>query len=248
MSMTSAKKILLLLVISLLIPIYTHAKVYLVSVGISDYPGRSADLRLAAQDAQVVTDIYYKNGAECWMLRDSQATKVNIIATMNKVFTKAGKNDIIVLFYSGHGNMGGFEAYDGHLSYQSIRKSMAKSKSKNKMIFADTCFSGDMRTEGTASSSVSSDIRNANVMLFLSSRDNEYSMECQGMSNGLFTTFLQKGLTGDADVDNNRVITAKELFKYVHTHVTYVSQNLQHPVMWGKFSDNMPVIKWNKKK
>ena len=84
-------------------------------------------------------------------------------------------------------------------------------------------------------------------MLFLSSRSNETSIEQRNMENGYFTTYLQKGLRGAADSDKNRIITAKELFKYVHENVVKISNGRQHPVMWGKFSDSMPVISWKKR-
>ena len=81
-------------------------------------------------------------------------------------------------------------------------------------------------------------------MLFLSSRSNETSIERRDMKNGFFTTYLQKGLRGGADANRDRTITAKELFDYVHKGVTKLSLNKQHPVMWGKFNNNMPVMTW----
>lgn len=164
---------------------------------------------------------------------------------MDKVFSKAGTNDIVVFFYSGHGYSGGFCAYDGDLGYDVIRKAMAKSKCKNKMIFADACFSGTIRTNSsTPSSTAISAAKKSNVMLFLSSRSNETSIERRDMKNGFFTTYLQKGLRGGADVNKDRVITAKELYNYVHDNVVKLSNEKQHPVMWGKFPDNMPVMSW----
>lgn len=241
------KKLWILLAMCLLAPIWLNAKIYLVSVGIADYPGTSSDLALPARDAQTVTWVYSKNSAmQYCQLLNKEATKAKIIAAMNKVFSKAGKNDIVVFFYSGHGYGGGFCAYDGELPYKEIRKAMAKSKCRNKMIFADACFSGKIRTGGTSSQSEIAEAQRANVMLFLSSRSDETSLERRDMQNGYFTTYLQKGLRGAADVNKNRVITAKELFDYVHSNVVNLSNGRQHPVMWGKFSNDMPVMNWKK--
>lgn len=237
----------MILTMLLLIPIGLEAKVYLVSVGIADYPGTSSDLALPVRDAQTVTWLYSKNSAmQYCQLLDKEATKDKIVAAMNKVFSGAGADDIVVFFYSGHGYAGGFCAYDGDLPYKEIRKSMAKSKCRNKMIFADACFSGKIRTGGSSSQSEVTDAKKANVMLFLSSRSNETSIERRSMKNGFFTTYLQKGLRGGADINKDRIITAKELFDYVHTNVVELSTGKQHPVMWGKFSDDMPVINWKK--
>ena len=175
----------------------------------------------------------------------TNATKANIIEAMEKIFPKAGKDDVVVLYFSGHGVPGSFCAYDEDLSYEEVRRCMSESKSHNKMIFADACFSGKIRTNETASEQEHSrSYEKTNVMLFLSSRSNETSLEVPYMKNGLFTTYLQKGLGGRADFNNDRIITAKEIFRYVYDNVVRMSQKKQHPVMWGKFSDNMPVISW----
>ena len=52
----------------------------------------------------------------------------------------------------------------------------------------------------------------SNVMLFLSSRDNETSIERKDMKNGFFTTCLVSALRGKADSNRDRTISAKELF------------------------------------
>lgn len=239
------RKLLLLIAIFLLIPFFAEAKVYLVSVGIADYPGSGNDLNLPAKDAQTVTWLYSKNTSlQYCQLLDAKATVKNIVVAMDKVYANAGKDDIVVFFFSGHGYRGGFYAHDDKLPYKKIKAAMAKSKCKNKMIFADACFSGKIRTGGSLSQSMTDDIKNANIMLFLSSRGNETSIETPSMKNGFFTTYLQRGLRGAADTDRNRVITAKELFRYVHDNVVELSEGRQHPVMWGNFSDNMPVMKW----
>ena len=244
--MWDKKFIYALMVFLLAACFHANAKVYLVSVGIADYPGTSSDLSLPVKDAKTITWLYSKNSnVEYKQLLDSRATKSNIIDAMTTLFAKAGRDDIVVLFFSGHGYPGGFSAYDGYLDYASIRKAMAKSRSRNKMIFADACFAGKLR-EGRPQHSQSSvnSAKKAQVMLFLSSRSDEVSREIPSMQNGFFTTYLQKGLRGNADANRDRTITAKELFDFVSEGVIKISNGKQHPVMWGKFPDNMPVMVW----
>jgi len=220
-----------------------NAKTYLVAVGVSDYPGTDKDLRLPANDAATVQYIYSKNSnAESVLLTNSNATKSAVLSKLRSTFAKASENDIIVFFFSGHGSKGAFCAYDAQIPYSEIRQAMASSKAKNKMIFADACFSGKMR-QGRKNTAEQS-FNNYNIMLFLSSRGNETSIERRDMKNGFFTSCLQKGLRGGADANKDRTITARELFNYVSTNVKTLSSDKQHPVMWGKFSDNMTVMKW----
>lgn len=46
------------------------------------------------------------------------------------------------------------------------------------------------------------------------------------------------------DDDHNRTITARELFDFVSKGVAKDSREKQHPVMWGKFDDAMPIMVW----
>ena len=158
---------------------------------------------------------------------------------MHTTFADAQSNDAVILYFSGHGTPGALVCYDGLLTYQHIFKMLKGCKANRKIIIADACYSGKMRTSKQQSDSYNSQ----NIMLFLSSRTSEVSRETQ-YKNSLFTIFLERGLRGGADKDRNRLITARELFDFVHGGVTDASGNKQHPVMWGKFNNDMTIIKW----
>lgn len=203
--------------------------------------GENQDLHLSDDDACTISYIYEQNGnATVETLLNSKATCQNIKSRMAALFSKAGEEDIVVFFFAGHGLSNGFVAYDGVLSYSVIREIYSQCKSRNKMVFADACYSGKLRV--ASRSRIAS--RKQNVMFFLSSRSDEVSIEFEGMANGFFTAFLERGLRGGADSNRNRIITAKELFDFVSTGVKEISGDMQHPVMWGNFRDDMPVIKW----
>lgn len=225
-----------------------NSRTYLVSVGIADYSGyphKINNLNLTTKDAQTIVDLYSKNtSVDYTLLLNEKATKDRIIRAMKKVYSKAKENDIVVFFFSGHGYPGGFCTYDGNMSYSEIRIVMSENKSKNKMMFVDACRSGGMRVDEASEQQAITAAKNASIMLFLSSRNNENSIERNDMSNGFFTHYLQKGLRGNADANRNRIITAKELYTFVHNGVVLLSNGMQHPVMWGNFSDNMIVMKW----
>lgn len=236
-------KSLLLLMMMIFSSIIAEAKIYLVSVGVSDYPGTKNDLRLPHNDAATMQWLYRENKqASTILLMNKKATIANVKDAMKKMFGQATADDIVVLFFSGHGVKGGFVCYDGFLSYGDVSASMSACKSKNKMVFADACFSGAIRDGAQVSSKYNS--MSNNIMLFLSCRSNEMSIETPKMTNGFFTYALQHGLRGGADKNKDRTITAKELFNYVSAKVKKESNDKQHPVMWGKFPDNMAVMRW----
>lgn len=236
-------KSLFLSVVMLLVSLAAGAKILLVSVGVSDYPGTKNDLRLPHNDAATMQWLYKENKqATTVLLMNEKATVANVKAAMQNMFGKATSNDIVVLFFSGHGVKGGFVCYDGILGYGDVSKVISACKSRSKMVFADACFSGAIRDNSRVSSKYGS--MNNNIMLFLSCRSNEVSIETPQMTNGFFTYALQHGLRGGADKNRDRTITAKELFNYVSAKVKKESNNRQHPVMWGKFPDSMTVMKW----
>lgn len=217
-------------------------KTYLVSVGVSDYPGTRYDLLRSGMDAKTIQSVYNSNShASARLLLNKNATKQNVMKVMKEHYSKATSEDIIVFFFSGHGSQGGFVTSDEQLlTYEEIRKIFATSKAKSKMIFADACYSGDFRNTASSNGFLNTD----DVLLFLSSRPDEYSAESESMKNGFFTTCLQRCLRGAGDTNGDHIITAKELYDSVSWGVKQLSSDRQHPVMWGHFKDDMPIMTW----
>lgn len=224
-----------------------RAKTYVVVVGIANYqniPG----LTLTENDAKSVAALYKAHSREVITMTGKYATRSNILKALNDQFARAREGDMVVFFFSGHGYAGGFCPYDmgrrcqNGLSYEDIYSVFRRSKATQKVVIADACMSGGLRkgkkTQGTLPS------QSSDVLMFLSSRGNEYSMENRRMTNGFFTASLCSGLRGAADMDHDRVITAKELFTYVSRGVRRLSGNHQHPVMWGHFSDDFIIMDW----
>ena len=230
----------LLLAWMMLCAITLQAKTYLVSVGIADYPGTEHDLRISDNDAKTIVKVFsVAKQATVSILINEQATQSALLSTMHTSFMNANSEDIVILYFSGHGTPGALVCHDGLLTYQHIFKMLKGCKASRKVIIADACYAGKMRTNNQQTSSYNSQ----NVMLFLSSRTNEVSRESR-YKNSLFTIFLERGLRGGADTNRDRYITARELYDFVHKGVIEASGNKQHPVMWGKFDNNMTVINW----
>ena len=230
----------LFLMILLTCAIRVQAKVYLVSVGIADYQGKDIDLRISDNDAKAIAKVFMATkDASVNVITNEDATQSALLSTMHTTYADAESDDAVILFFSGHGTPGALVCYDGELTYQHIFNMLKGCKASRKMIIADACFSGKMRTSRQQTSSYNSQ----NVMLFLSSRTNELSMETK-FQNSMFTIFLERGLRGGADTNKDRRISARELYDFVHQGVIEKTGGRQHPVMWGKFDNNMTIIKW----
>lgn len=222
-----------------------QARTYVVCVGIADYPGILNDLRLSANDAMTIKNLYKSNGDSYVVTyTNEQATINNVTSSIEDSFHMASEHDAIVFFFSGHGQPGNFICYDGFLKYNDVISAMGKSKAKCKIVFADACFSGKAREETPESG----EVVKGKVLFFLSSRSRETSIERKwGWRNSLFTGYLERGLRGGADANRDRIITARELFLFVYQGVVEQSNRQQHPVMWGRFSDDMPIMTWERR-
>lgn len=239
-------RVLLLSVLALsLSPV--RAKTYAVVVGIASYqniPG----LVLTENDAKSVAALYKAHSREVITMTGRYATRSNILKALGDQFARAKEGDMVVFFFSGHGYAGGFCPYDmgrrfqNGLSYEDVYSVFRRSKATRKVVIADACMSGGLRKEKKTRGTLP--CQSSDVLMFLSSRGNEYSMENRRMTNGFFTACLCSGLRGSADMDHNRVITAKELFAYVSRGVKRLSGGRQHPVMWGHFSDDFIMMDW----
>ena len=67
----------------------------------------------------------------------------------------------------------------------------------------------------------------------------EQVMERHG--HGIFTEYLLRGLDGEADRDNNGVVTASELGSFIKPQVSCASNNLQTP-QYGRLDGEGDVV------
>lgn len=241
----------LILILSLLLSgLAAFAETYVVCVGIANYADpRVQDLQKTEADAKAMAEFYKKGTKNVITITGKYATKSQILKSLKSQFSRAKADDKIVFFFSGHGYQGGFCPYemskkeDG-LKYSDVISVMQQSAAKDKFIFADACHSGAIRQKGSDSEPKP---KPGNVLLFLSSRGEETSAENKLLANGYFTKHLLRGLGGGADVNGDRRITAKELFTYVSDGVKTQTKDQQHPVMWGRFDDDLTIVEFHKK-
>ena len=244
------KKYILLLLLALSAFATTEArnKTYVVVVGISNYryPSICPSLRgLTLKSARLAANFFDHNGhSDTYMLLDGNATRDHIIRVMKSQFAKADRDDIVMFIFSGHGYPGGLTTYgfDGTartaVTYEEVQNIMKSCRASRKIILTEACYSGGIKEnkynkKTNRNNSLYRKPTSTEVLVYTSSRANEVSyvpgfMEC-----------LVKGLSGSADSNRDRKVTAKELFVYVNHQVALSTQNRQHPQMWGNFNDNM---------
>ena len=102
------------------------------------------------------------------------------------------------------------------------------------------CYSGGLTLKSNNNSRRKTE--KSSVMLYTSSRSNEVSWERMDMRNSFFISRVLEGFRGAADKNNDRKVTARELFNYVNPNVINDTGGRQHPQLWGRFDDSMVVV------
>ncbi len=246
------KLFLSLLAFTVLFSTYAHSQaqggnIYALVVGVSKYSDPRNDLSFPNKDATQIYQLLKERTTpdKMMLITDQQATHDNILASAERLFSKAKPRDMVMIYFSGHGHDGGLLAHDRSVGFAELKKILRKVKGR-KFIFADSCFSGAIRHDDPDVPNTQSVMGNQRVCLFLSSRSDQVSWESVDVGNGFFTFYLLAGLRGGADNNRDKIITARELFEFVNPRVKEMTKDVQVPVMWGRFEHNMEVLNWNR--
>lgn len=186
------------------------------------------------------------------ILIDEEATLQNIKTTMMSLFGKAGPNDLILLYYSGHGLRGSFlpfdfNGYHNKLYHEEINAILKRSPAKYKLCIADACHSGSLLAMRGAQPQLLANYYNSlaranpGTALIMSSKSDETSLESSGLRQGVFSHFLIRGLKGEADRNNDKRTTVQELFDFVNLNVRTYTANQQSPLIQGDYDPEMTV-------
>lgn len=186
------------------------------------------------------------------VLIDDDATRSNIIWSMRQVLGQADENDVVLLYFSGHGLPGSFlpvdfDGFNNKLQHEDLKELFKESKAKHKICLADACHSGSLMAmraplDGTLRKYYEAfEESDGGTALLLSSKGDEYSLEDKGLRQGIFSHFLIRGLKGEADDDKNKIVTISELYNFVYANVRRYTGNAQTPTISGQYDHKMPV-------
>ncbi|MCR9052341.1 caspase family protein [Phaeodactylibacter xiamenensis] len=187
------------------------------------------------------------------ILIDEAATLNRIKYTMEEVYSRAGPEDLIMLYYSGHGYDDAFLPIDfngfrNKLFHKEIIGILERSPAKYKLCIADACYSGGlMAAKGGAPSQLTQDFYDRlaeaapGTALIMSSKSNETSLEAKGLRQGVFSHYLIRGLKGEADQNGDRYVDISELFRFVSQNVQNYTGSKQSPMIEGDYDREMPV-------
>lgn len=237
-------------------------KIWAVVVGVGKYTAMPS-LRFTDDDAfRFYSHLKSPEGgalpdSQVEILVDEAATRDRILETMRKYFLKADENDVVLLYFSGHGLEGCFlpvdyDGYNNKLRHEEIRQIFKQSKAKHKICIADACHSGTLDYSGALTSKGPAPVSldhyyqafeesDGGIALLMSSKAEELSLEDHGLRQGVFTYYILRGMKGAADSNSDYIVTVKELYRYVYVKVREYTAGVQTPVLTGNYDDDMPV-------
>lgn len=243
-------------------------------VGTSNYDGGiEIDLKYADNDANSMENALTKTGTLLFedqnkvivkkLISNSQdvtkiSTRQNILNTMKELQDSVKVDDILIVFFSGHGLTYEDEYYyaskeatgavlgenpklsdinTSTISATEINDFLKNSKSLRKVLIFDACYSGSfaesLKKSGNSSQrkAMSKLKDKTGVYVLSSSLGSQQSVELPSLSQGVMTYSLLDGMSGKAAVDD--VIEISNLIEHVIDHVPPLAQQkgyIQQPV------------------
>ncbi|MFL5801009.1 MAG: caspase domain-containing protein [Roseiflexaceae bacterium] len=231
---------------------FSHGHALLIGVGsYQDTPRLNVPITVADARAvaQVLRDPHFCGypEAQVTLLHDAQATSAGILAALDQLAERAGLQDTVVLFYSGHGDFGDDGEYhltsyetrvaDGKvvagtgLSQKVLLEKLRRLRARRTLLVFNACHSGAVvpalgATDAPPTGQNPPDELTSALLatgtgriIISASRAAQLSYIGAGKLT-LFTQALVSGLLGQGVEGRNGYISAFDLYTYIYTAVS----------------------------
>ncbi|WP_443938166.1 tetratricopeptide repeat protein [Pedobacter sp. MW01-1-1] len=235
-----------------------------VVVGISSYPRLSKEKQLvyADKDAELFNEylLVSKLVSESKLIINKEASASNVLLQIDAVLRKSVPNDKVIIYFAGHGDVAKDQTKnqdDAYLlcnlastnadysitdaiSLSVLQQIIAESAKKgiSVTLITDACHSGKVASSEAAANSVATLLIKEwdRVVKLASCQSNELSYEDVkwGNGHGVFTYYLVKGLSYEADKSPaDSLISLRELGLYLDQMVPEATNFTQNPIKIG---------------
>lgn len=193
------------------------------------------------------------------LLLDSEATTEGIFRALARFRRRAAESDVVWIYYAGHAAVEDDAYWVTHdtdvddlfataLNGERINAVLAQLRTSNVLLMLDCCHAAATalmknQTRGVATTNdVFGRFQGHGRITMAASDGKQKSVELSEFGHGAFTYFLEKGLRGEADSDNDGVVTADELWTYLRHRVTEASGRAgtpQTPILSGSMTHHV---------
>ncbi len=224
--------------------LYGTGERWAILVGVNQYDDQFAygPLDVCGNDVQALHAQLIAKGFRADRIRlltdisNEKPTRENILLSLKLMAQGTGPDDLLLFYYSGHGDTDNLESYlvarNGHrlalsdtaVSFRRIRELMETAAARAKFIILDACHSGVGGKHKGAQSMSPAFLRHifdesSGLAVLASCRQHELSYPWPEEQRSVFTHFLLAGLSGAADRDAKGFVTAHDLSRYLTVHV-----------------------------
>jgi hypothetical protein len=236
-------------------PLYGIGNRWAVLVGVNEYEDKAnyGQLHVCAKDVHAIREQLIDGGFDPVRIRlltdetGELPTKANILVALKAAAVATELDDLLLFYYSGHGDEEGGESYlvardgrrlvlsDTAVPLSRVREIVEGAPARAKVIVLDACHSGaDIGGKGPKPMSeefIRRVFEQAEGLAILAScKQGELSYEWREYERSAFTHFLLEALEGQADRDEKGFITVQDANRHVTNGVKlwasqrYVSQ------------------------
>ncbi len=138
------------------------------------------------------------------------------------------------------------DLYATGISMDEIQRFFGRIQSKQVLFFIDSCYSGraggrtfphpHYQSRHLLTGEFLEELAGEGRLVVTACDVNEVSLEMPELGHGLFTHYLIEGLKGNADKDQDGLVTIHELYEYVHAKVSHHARSLggsMRPILKG---------------
>ncbi len=171
----------------------------------------------------------------------------DVLPKILSTLRSAGKNDMVLIYYSGHGKL----SRSGRLhlttsdteidlleatsiSTSRIHECIENTSCNKVVLILDCCFSGAAGKDfarGTLDDQLQMMSAGRGTYVLTSSTSDQIAQEKEKDQYGLFTKYVIEGIrSGPADLDDDGHVTMEELYKFVHARM--LDEGFQEPMRW----------------
>lgn len=251
-------------------------KLYLVTIGINKYKNTKYNLNYAEADADGVERAVKTNSSSLFKevvtynIRNDKAVKTNILAALDDIKKKSLQQDVLMVYYAGHGVMTegtNSEFYiapyditqlygrddmlkDKGVSATSLKQYAQEINAQKQVFILDACQSaGALETvavRGAAEEKAIAQLaRSTGTFWITATGSNQFATEFEKLGHGVFTYSLLEGINGAGDANNDKKLTVRELSTFIENKVPELSEKYkgtaQFPSAYS-FGNDFPIV------
>lgn len=220
--------------------VYGEGNRWAILVGVNVYDDHDfyGPLKLCVKDVEAISDQLITGGYNPQRVRlltdttDEKPTRANILTVLQSVANATEVDDLLLFYYSGHGDEKDGESYlvardgrhlvlgDTAVSVTRIKEILNGASARAKVIILDACHSGASIGKKGATPMTPEFIgrvfeQAAGMAILSSCKQDQVSWEWSDKRQGVFTHYLLDALTGAADRDEKGFVSVQDASRHV---------------------------------